>query len=330
IYSLCDQAGRDEMPWGRGKVGAESLFKHKYLFELAPALRRKDTRMRAAISVEKRVAIALWKLATLDCYHSVANQFRVGRSTVGVTLSQVCKAINPINRILLRRMVTPGNVREIIAGFNELGFQNCGGAIDGTHIPILAPDHLASEYINRKGYFSMVLQALVDHRGRFMDINAGWSGKVHDARIFRNSGLFRRLHAEMPVVILGDPAYPLMPWLMKPYTRNLDPDKERFNYQLSRCRMVVECAFGRLKARWRALYGRLDLHEDKIPIVISACCVLHNICESRGERFRNSWTIEAQRLENAYQQPDTRGIRGAQLRAVRIRDALKTHFSTVG
>uniref|UniRef100_A0A8C8RH98 Putative nuclease HARBI1 n=1 Tax=Pelusios castaneus TaxID=367368 RepID=A0A8C8RH98_9SAUR len=289
------------------------LLRLKCPVELAPALLRKDTRMRSAISVEKRVAIALWKLATPDCYRSVANQFGVGRSTVGIALSQVCRAIN---RLLLRRTVTLGNVRDIIEGFKELGFPNCGGAIDGTHIPILAPDHLASEYINRKGYFSMVLQALVDHRGRFTDINAGWSGKVHDARIFRNSGLFRRLQA----VILGDPAYPLMPWLMKPFTGKLDPAKEPFNYRLSRCRMVVECAFGRLKARWRSLYGRLDLNEDNIPTVISACCVLHNICENRGERFNSSWSMEAQRLEHAYQQPDTRGIRGAQ-------EALRVHFS---
>lgn len=36
----------------------------------------------------------------------------------------------------------------------------------------------------------MVLQDLVDHHGRFTNINVGWSGKVHEARSFRNSGLF--------------------------------------------------------------------------------------------------------------------------------------------
>ncbi|XP_075782874.1 uncharacterized protein LOC112544784 isoform X2 [Pelodiscus sinensis] len=56
---------------------------------LAPALRRRDTRMRPAIPLQKRVAIALWKLSTPDSYRSVRNQFGVGRSTVGAVLIQV-------------------------------------------------------------------------------------------------------------------------------------------------------------------------------------------------------------------------------------------------
>ncbi|XP_073179562.1 nucleoporin Nup37 isoform X3 [Lepidochelys kempii] len=153
--------------------------------ELAPILRRKDSRLRAALPVEKQMAIAIWKLATPDSYQSVANQFGVGKSTIGTVLMQVCRAINCI---LLRRTVTLSNVHDIVAGFAQMGFPNSGGAIGGTHSPILAPAHLTSKYINRKGYFSVVLQALVNHRGHFMDINAGWPRKVHDARIFRNTG----------------------------------------------------------------------------------------------------------------------------------------------
>ncbi|CAM5083781.1 unnamed protein product [Natator depressus] len=148
----------------------------------------------------------------------------------------------------------------------------------------------------------MVLQALVDHRGHFTDINVGWLGKVHDTRIFRNSGLFKKLQygtffpnhrmniddIKRPIVILGDSAYPLLPWLMKPYTDHLDSSKEQFSYRLSKCRMVVECAFGCLKGRWRSLLTRLDLSEENIPMVIAACCVLHNICEKRGKIFRRS------------------------------------------
>ncbi|CAM4553763.1 unnamed protein product [Lepidochelys kempii] len=163
-------------------------------------------------------------------------------------------------------------------------------------ISILAPEHQAGEYINCKGYFSIVLQALVDHKVRFTNINMGWQGKVHDACIFRNSGLFQKLQegtlfpdqkiivgdVEMPICILGDPAYPLMPWLMKPYTGSLDSSQELFNYRLSKCRMVVECSFGCLKACWRSLLTPLDISESNIPTVITACCVLHNTCESKG------------------------------------------------
>ncbi|KAG6927530.1 hypothetical protein G0U57_009716, partial [Chelydra serpentina] len=45
---------------------------------LSPVLKHQNTRMRAALTVEKRVAIALWKLAMPDSYRSVANQFGVG------------------------------------------------------------------------------------------------------------------------------------------------------------------------------------------------------------------------------------------------------------
>nr|XP_048715879.1 uncharacterized protein LOC125640857 [Caretta caretta] len=278
----------DDSQWLQNFLMHKATFLELYEL-LSPALKHRNTKMRAALTVEKRVAIALWKLAMPDCYQSVGNQFGVGKSTVGTAVIQVA---NPITDILLSRVVTLGNVQVIVDGFAAKSFPNCGGLIDGTHIPILAPDHLANQYINHKGYFSMVLQALVDHKRRFTNINVGWLGKVHDACIFRNSGLFEQLQegtyfpdqkitvgdvVEMPIVILGDPTYPLLPWLMKPYTGSLDSSRELFNYRLSKCRMVVECAFGCLKARWHSLLTRLDLGTTNIPIVIAACCVLHNI-----------------------------------------------------
>ncbi|CAM5088191.1 unnamed protein product [Eretmochelys imbricata] len=117
---------------------------------LFPALKHQNTKMRAALTVEKQVAIALWKLAMPDSHRSVGNQFGEGKSTVGAAVMQVANAIKDL---LISRVVTLGNVQVIVDGFAAMGFPNCGGAIDGTHIPILAPEHQATEYISRKGTF---------------------------------------------------------------------------------------------------------------------------------------------------------------------------------
>jgi len=88
-----------------------------------------------------------------------------------------------------------------------------------------------------------------------MNVNVGWPGSVHDARILSNSEVFNRGEAgtlvpqsvqilagvPVPVVILGDPAYPLLPWLLKPYpATGLSTKASKFNTRLSRARVVVE------------------------------------------------------------------------------------------
>ena len=84
-------------------------------------------------------------------------------------------------------------LKEIVEGFETLwGFPQAAGAIDGSHIPIIRHDESASDYYNRKGYYSVIMQAMVDHRGLFMDVYIGWPGKVHDARVFVDSFLYHK------------------------------------------------------------------------------------------------------------------------------------------
>ena len=95
----------------------------------------------------------------------------------------------------------------------------------------------------------------------------------------------------VPPLILGDSAYALSKWLMKPYTDrgNLTPDKCSFNIKHSNTRVVVENAFGRLKGRFRSIHKRLDLNVENSCNVVAACCVLHNYCEYLHEFFNDQW-----------------------------------------
>ena len=146
------------------------------------------------------------------------------------------------------------------------GFPSCAGAIDGAHISIQAPLENRTDYINRKSYHSIVMQALMDSKDLFRDIVIGWSSSVHDVRVLSNSKLYNRgcngqlfdssikesmLGVDMGPLILGDPAYPLLDWPIKGYPENQNTLnwQRNFNYRHSRARMTAEDTLGRRKGR---------------------------------------------------------------------------------
>lgn len=99
--------------------------------------------------------------------------------------------------------------------------------------------------------------------------------------------------------IISDGIFPLKTWLMNPYTiRNDMPVIERnFNYRLSSARMTVENAFGRLKARWRVLLRRPDVHVETMRKIIYACFLLHNFCELNKQNVLEKWILDSEREE---------------------------------
>ena len=136
------------------------------------------------------------------------------------------------------------------------------------------------------------------------------------------------------LMIVGDPAYPLMTWLMKPYPYHVAPtgsnlaERESFNVYLSSGRMLIEGAFGRLKGRWRKLLKRNEMHHGQAKRLVAACCILHNLCEAQEEQFFDAWLPDSEH-ELAFPQPPLVPFSGRanSASANQMRDAICAHLA---
>lgn len=242
-------------------------------------------------------------LASGDSMHSMAYNYRVGVQTVSDCILETTKSIE---RRMMRHFLpkpTEQTWDAVAQDFWEKWqFPNCIGALDGKHVTIIAPPRSGSLFFNYKGTFSIVLLALADAHYRFLTIQVGDFGRTSDGGVFRNSALAKGLEnqtlhvpppkplpgaeclGDMPHVIVADAAFPLKPFLLKPYGgRNLTRDKSRFNYRLSRARMTVEKAFGILAARWRIFLRPIHMGVEKVDTLVMAACILHNFLTKPGD-----------------------------------------------
>jgi len=126
---------------------------------------RQDTSMRKAVTAKRRLAIALYYLASTSEYRTISNLFGVSISFVCSCIKDVC---NAITKLMSSAISFPSgeNLLHVIQGYEEWGFPMCAGAIDGTHIPIIAPKESHTDYVNRKGYHSIIMQAVVCSRSQ--------------------------------------------------------------------------------------------------------------------------------------------------------------------
>lgn len=110
-------ASWSNLEWKRNFRVSRRTFYH-LCSELSGCLQRSST-VRAAIPVEKRVAITLWRLGTNVEYRTISHLFGVGVSTACVIVHDVCKSIVDV---LLRKYIkipTGNQAMEIVRGFES-------------------------------------------------------------------------------------------------------------------------------------------------------------------------------------------------------------------
>lgn len=258
------------------------------------------------------VASALFRLAHAASFNAVGRRFDMDSQMACRVFYIVCKAIiDNLGHLFELR----SDLNRIVVGFGWISLPNCCG--------VLGIDSFAvkGNLFGENG--SVMVQALVDSEGRFLDVSAGWPNTMKPELILRQSELFSAIEesrellngpsyelndgSSIPQYILGESCFPLLPWLITPYTKsvdgeedgdednededgdgclNLSSSKQAFNSVHNRGMELLDTAFGRLRARWRILSKEWKEESiESFPYVVVTCCLLHNFLIKSNEEF---------------------------------------------
>ncbi|XP_071652534.1 putative nuclease HARBI1 isoform X1 [Temnothorax longispinosus] len=227
-----------------------------------------------------------------------------------------------MNVYLLRRWILfPMTVQERTAARNKFlhapqPFPGCIGAIDCTHVNIIAPYIHEEAYMNHHGNHSLNVQAIVDPDLKVLNINARYPGARNDAYIWNTSAIKRAMEfhynrGERRTCLIGDAGYPLEPWLMTPLAHYPEWSRQyQYTLKLCKARNIVERFFGVLKAIWRCLSSqRVLMYAPNIAgQIVNACAILHNM------RLHYRLPIDVE-IENAHEPAPAYHLNNAEIEA---------------
>lgn len=142
--------------------------------------------------------------------------------------------------------------------------------------------------------------AVCDSYYKFVMVDIGAQGSIHDSAVFQESAFGRAyLSDRLPVppeknlpgtdisfphYIVADQAFPLNERIMRPYpSDHLTEEQRIYNYRISRARRTIENTFGILVQRWGILKTRMATDISMCESITKACVVLHNFLQCDEE-----------------------------------------------
>ena len=175
-----------------------------FLVDLVREELERPTLRSCSLPVVLQVCIALQFYATGTFQHTVGDTLNISQSSVSKIVKAVSVALARKREQFIK--FDTNNMHGRKQDFYELAeFPNCIGAVDCTHIKISKLQEDPELYINRKGFYSINVQAICDAKLKFTDVVARWPGSVHDSRVFNQSAIkesFER--GDRDGVLLGD------------------------------------------------------------------------------------------------------------------------------
>ena len=203
---------------------------------------------------------------------------RVVAEILNISTPAACRIIKRVSRSFAslrpRYVCFPTDLIQEKEKFSQFaGFPGVIGALDCTHIRIQCPNSDVGQlYFNRKGFYSINCQVVSTSSMKIASIVAHHPGSVHDARIFRESNLNRRLQrSQLQGVLLGNGGYPCRTYLLTPLLAPTTPAEERYQRAHASTRQVVERLFGIWKRRFPCLQYTLRTNLATTKAMVHSC-----------------------------------------------------------
>ena len=326
----------DVVRWPAGSTNWRKKFRLSFATlrnlctRLEPLMGKENTNFRPSIDVRKRIGMCLYYLGHGNPLHTIAEDtFKCGTSTLHCSLTDFLGHMSSgeIVREWIR-LPKENELERVALDFSQLGsLKNCVGAIDGTHIPwraqrtgLVGPFN-ALDYMNRKSFHSIIALACVDANRNYRSFFVGMPGSSADPHVLLRSGpLYSWIVDELPqcgelqiggevipMYVVGDGIFPLLPSLMVPFGASGTRDEHRdFDKDQSRTRMPVEHVFGMTKGRWQILKTAVHCGLKRLCQICMSCAVLHNMCNQLNRdtlpEFSNA-KINSELFYEEYVQP---------------------------
>ncbi|XP_027025348.1 protein ALP1-like [Tachysurus fulvidraco] len=251
-------------------------------------LKRQKARGLPTVPVRMKVLMFLWYMGNQNGFRDISDKFDVSESTAHKSVLEVLTIFSNLGASFIS-WPNAGRKKTSSAAFQKLcGLSGIIGVIDGCHIKINRPNIRGGDYMNRQSYYSVLLQGIVDEKGRFIDIFVGPPGRVDDARMLRASHFYADWQEKMgEYSLLGDSAYTdhADPFIITPKADNdaLSEDDQLQNSCINSGRVVIDQAFAKMKCKWRRVRDLQNTRLENVVMIIMAACFLHNMCIGDNE-----------------------------------------------
>ncbi|WVZ87818.1 hypothetical protein U9M48_034394 [Paspalum notatum var. saurae] len=267
------------------------------------------------ISSEECLTIFLHIVSGPHCNRSAAVTFGHSKSTVSLKFHHALRRLYNLGVDIIKPIdptfATPHP--KVSRGVYFPWFENCIGALDGTHIRLQVSGDRNLNFIGRHKVPTFNVLAVVDLDCRFIFVCSGRPGSLHDYSVLRHTLVqygYAFPHPPQDKFYLVDAAYGNIPGFLAPYRNTRyhlqhfqqgnkpKTMEELFNYRHAQLRCTVERAFGQLKNKFRILKSIPNYGLCTSNRIVVACMTVHNFLKQNGGDQGGDWTVPSSESGN--------------------------------